>query len=118
MMKLIGLLILGFSMFYCATASAQRGDPVVRLKHGLPNTMKVTNVRVYSDSSTTAKISVWINVKKGKIVSIGRGGSDWIISLRTRGSVSTYVVSEKSFKIAGEESKSVKIRALHFVENG
>jgi len=117
-MKLTGLLILGFSMFYCAAAFAQRGDTMVRLKHGLPNTMKVTNVRVYSDSSTTAKISIWINVKKGKIVSISRGGSDWIISLRTRGSVSVYVVSEKSFKISGEESKSVKIRALHFVENG
>jgi hypothetical protein len=79
--------------------------------------LKVTNVRVYSDSPTSAKISVWINVKNGKIVSVSRGGGDWIITLRTRGKVSTYVVSEKSFKIAGEESKAVKIRALHFTES-
>lgn len=116
-MRLIGLLIFSLSMFYCTTVFAQSRDTMVRLKHGLPNIMKVTNVRVYSASSTSTKISVWINVKKGEIVSVSRGGSDWIISLRTRGSVSTYVVSEKSFKIAGEESKSVKIRALHFVEN-
>ncbi|KKM14147.1 hypothetical protein LCGC14_1709030, partial [marine sediment metagenome] len=69
------------------------------------------------DSPTSAKISVWINVKNGKIVSVSRGGGDWIITLRTRGKVSTYVVSEKSFKIAGEESKAVKIRALHFTES-
>jgi hypothetical protein len=75
-------------------------------------------VRVYSDSSTSAKISVWINVKKGKIVSVSRGGGDWIITLRRRGEVSTYVVSEKSFKVVGEESKSVRIRALHFSEGG
>ncbi|HDY66442.1 MAG: hypothetical protein V3T79_01895 [Candidatus Scalindua sediminis] len=116
-MKMIRLLIFGLLLFCCSTVFAQKGDVFVRLKHSLPNILKVTNVRVYSDSPTSAKISVWINVKNGKIVSVSRGGGDWIITLRTRGKVSTYVVSEKSFKIAGEESKAVKIRALHFTES-
>ncbi len=115
-MKIIRLLIFGLLIFYCSTTFAQTGDVFVRLKHGLPNVLKVTNVRVYSDSSTSAKISVWIDVKKGKVVSVSRGKGDWIITIRTRGQVSTYVVSEKSFKIVGEESKAVKIRALHFSE--
>ncbi|ODS30878.1 MAG: hypothetical protein SCARUB_04007 [Candidatus Scalindua rubra] len=115
-MKTIRLLIFGLLIFYCSTTFAQKGDVFVRLKHGLPNVLKVTNVRVYSDSSTSAKISVWIDVKKGKVVSVSRGKGDWIITIRSRGKVSTYVVSEKSFKIVGEESKSVKIRALHFSE--
>lgn len=117
-MKIIRLLLFGFFIFCSTTTFAQGDAPYVRLKHNLPNVMKVTNVRVYSDSSTSAKISIWISVKKGKIVSVGRSKGDWIITLRTRGSVSTYVVSEKSFKIAGEESKSVKIRAMHFIEGG
>jgi hypothetical protein len=116
-MKMIRLLIFGLLLFCCSTVFAQKGDVFVRLKHSLPNILKVTNVRVYSDSPTSAKISVWINVKNGKIVSVSRGGGDWIITLRTRGKVSTYVASEKSFKIAGEESKAVKIRALHFTES-
>ena len=78
----------------------------------------MTNVRVYSGSSTSSKISIWIAVKKGKVVSVSRGKGDWIITIRTRGQVSTYVVSEESFKIVGEESKSVQIRALHFTEGG
>ncbi len=109
-------MIVGVLIFYCTTIYAQKWDISIRLKHGLPNILKVTNVRVYSDSTTSAKISVWIDVKKGKIVSVSRGGGDWIITLRFRGKVSTYVVSEKSFKVAGEESKAVKIRALHFAE--
>ena len=54
----------------------------------------MTNVRVYSGSSTSSKISIWIAVKKGKVVSVSRGKGDWIITIRTRGQVSTYVVSE------------------------
>ncbi len=117
-MKIIKALILGLSIFYCSMAIAQNRDVSVKLKHGLPNILKVTNVRVYSDSSTTAKISIWIAVKKGEIVSVSRGKGDWIITLRTRGQVSTYVVAEKSFKVVGQESKTVKIRALHFAEGG
>jgi hypothetical protein len=115
-MKIIRLLIFSLLLFCCSSVFAQEDDVFVKLRHGLPNIMKVTNVRVYSDSPTSAKISVWINVKKGKIVSISRGGGDWIITLRTHGEVSTYVVSEKSFKVVGEESKVVTIRALHFTE--
>ncbi len=116
-MKIIRLLIFALLLFCCSTVFAQSGDVFVKLRHGLPSIMKVTNVRVYSDSPTSAKISVWVNVKKGKVISISRGGGDWIITLRTRGEVSTYVVSEKSFKVVGEESKTVKIRALHFTES-
>jgi hypothetical protein len=117
-MRIIRLLVFGLLLFYCSTVFAQGVDAFVKIRHGLPNILKVTNVRVYSDSSTSAKISVWINVKKGKIVSVSRGGGDWIITLRRRGEVSTYVVSEKSFKVVGEESKAVRIRALHFTEGG
>ena len=116
-MKIIKTLILGFSIFYCSTAFAQEGDNFVKLRHGLPNVLEVTNVRVYSDSPASAKISIWIAVK-GKVVSVSRGKEDWIITIRTRGQVSTYVVPEKSFKIVGEESKAVQIRALHFTEGG
>lgn len=115
-MKIIKTLILGFSIFYCSAAFAQEGDNFVKLRHGLPNVLKVTNVRVYSDSPASAKISIWIDIKNGKIVSVSRGQGDWIITLRTHGQVSTYVVSEKSFKVVGQESKSVSIRALHFSE--
>ena len=115
-MKIIKLLIVSILLFCCSTIFAQSGDYCVRLKHDFPNTLKVTNVRVYSDSPTSARISVWLSVKDGKIVSVSRGGSDWIITLRTKGKVSTYIVSEKSFKIAGEESKAIKLRALHFTE--
>ena len=111
-------LIVCFVMSYGSLLFAQQEDNSVRIKHGLPNVLKVTNVRVYSDSPTSAKISIWIDVKTGKIVSISRGGSDWIITVRSRGKVSAYVVSEKSFKIVGEESKSVNIRALHFADGG
>ncbi len=117
-MRIIRLLVFGLLLFYGSTVFAQGVDAFVKLRHGLPNVLKVTNVRVYSDSPTSAKISVWINVKKGKIVSVSRGGGDWVITLRTRGEVSTYVVSEKSFKVVGEESKAVRIRALHFSEGG
>lgn len=117
-MRIIRLLVFGLLLFYCSTVFAQGNDAFVKIRHGLPNILKVTNVRVYSDSSTSVKISVWINVKKGKIVSVSRGGGDWIITLRRRGEVSTYVVSEKSFKVVGEESKAVRIRALHFTEGG
>jgi len=115
-MKTIKVLVICFSIFYCSMAFAQRRDVSVKLKHGLPNILKVTNVRIYSDSPTSAKISIWVNVKKGKIVSVARGKGDWIITIRTRGQVSTYVVAEKSFKVVGQESKAVKIRALHFTE--
>ena len=117
-MKYIKALILVFSIFYCSITFAQNRDVSVKLRHGLPNVLKVTNVRVYSGSSTSSKISIWIAVKKGKVVSVSRGKGDWIITIRTRGQVSTYVVSEKSFKIVGEESKVVQIRALHFTEGG
>jgi hypothetical protein len=116
-MKIIKALIICFSILYCSMAFAQNRDVSVKLKHGLPNILKVTNVRVYSDSHTSSKISIWVNVKKGKIVSVARGTGDWIITVRTRGQVSTYVVSEKSFKVVGQESKAVKIRALHFTES-
>ena len=86
-------------------------------KHGLPNILKVTNVRIYSESPTSAKISIWVNVKKREIVSVTCGKGDWIVIARTRGQVSTYVVTEKSFKVVGEESKAAKIRALHFTES-
>lgn len=115
-MKIIKTLILCLSIFFCSIAIAQNRDVSVKLKHGLPNILKVTGVRVYSDSSTSAKISIWITVKDGKIVSVNRGKGDWIITLRTRGQVSTYVVEEKSFKVVGQESKTVQIRALHFTE--
>ncbi|MCP5007292.1 MAG: hypothetical protein GY941_25630 [Planctomycetes bacterium] len=115
--KKAGFLIFGIVMFCSSTLFAQQGNDLVRLKHGLPNVLKVTNVRVYSDSATSARISVWIDVKKGKIVSVSRGGGEWLITVRTRGKVSAYLVPEKSFKIVGEESKSVKIRALHFAES-
>ena len=117
-MKIIKALILGISILYCSSAFAQNRDVSVKLRHGLPNVLKVTNVRVYSANSTSSKISIWIAVKKGKVVSVSRGKGDWIITIRTRGQVSTYVVSEKSFKIVGEESKAVQIRALHFTEGG
>ena len=116
-MKCINALILGFSIFFCSITLAQDRDVSVKLRHGLPNVLKVTNVRVYSDSSSSARISIWIAVK-GKVVSVSRGKEDWIITIRTRGQVSTYVVPEKSFKIVGEESKVVQIRALHFTEGG
>jgi predicted small secreted protein len=116
-MKIIRLLVFSLLLFCCSTVLGQGVDVFVKLKHALPNILKVTNVRVYSDSPTSAKISVWIDVKDGKVVSISRGGGDWIITLRTRGKVSTYVVSEKSFKVVGEESKAVTIRALHFTES-
>jgi hypothetical protein len=110
--------IFGLAMVCCSALSAQEGGEFVRLKHGLPNILKVTNVRVYSDSPTSAKISIWLDVKKGKIVSISRGGGEWLITVRTRGRVSAYLVPEKSFKIVGEETKSVKNRAMHFAESG
>ena len=116
-MKIIKALVIGLSIFYCSMTFAQSRDVSVKLKHGLPNILKVSNVRVYSDSSTSAKISIWVNVKKGKIVSVARGKGDWIITIRTPGQVSTYVVAEKSFKVVGQESKAVKIRALHFTES-
>lgn len=116
-MKIIRLLAFSLLLFCTSTVFGQGVDTFVRLKHGLPNILKVTNVRVYSDSPTSAKISIWINVKNGKVVSISRGGGDWIITLRSRGKVSTYVVSEKSFRLVGEESKAVTIRALHFTES-
>ncbi len=115
-MKIIKALILGISISYCTTALAQTENTFVKLRHGLPNVLKVTNVRVYSDSPTSARISIWIDVRNGKIVSVSRGQGDWIITIRSRGQVSTYVVSEKSFKVVGEESKAVQIRALHFTE--
>ncbi len=115
-MNIIKALILCLSLFCCSMAIAQDRDTSVKLKHGFPNTLKVTSVRVYSDSSTSAKISIWISVKKGKIVSVSRGKGDWVITLRTRGQVSTYVVAEKSIKVVGQESKAVKIRAIHFIE--
>lgn len=114
--QIIKTLILGFSIFYCSTAFAQEGDNFVKLRHGLPNVLKVTNVRMYSDSPASAEISIWIDIKNGKIVSVSRGQGDWIITLRTHGQVSTYVVSEKSFKVVDQESKAVSIRALHFSE--
>ncbi len=114
----VGFLIFCLALLYSSSLFAQEGGGLVRLKHGLPNILKVTNVRVYSDSPTSAKISIWLHVKKGKIVSISRGGGEWLITLRTRGKVSAYLVSEKSFKIVGEETKSVKIRAMHFEEGG
>lgn len=116
-MKIIKALILGFSIFYCSITFAQSGDNFVKLKHGLPNILKVTNVRMYSDTPSCVKISVWINVKSGKVLSVSRADGDWIITIRSHGQVSTYVVAEKSFKVTGEESKSVKIRALHFTES-
>ena len=116
-MKIIKALVIGLSIFNCSATFAQSRDVSVKLKHGLPNILKVSNVRVYSDSSTSAKISIWVNVKKGKIVSVARGKGDWIITIRTPGQVSTYVVAEKSFKVVGQESKAVKIRALHFTES-
>ncbi len=115
-MNIIKALILCLSLFYCSMAIAQDRDTSVKLKHGFPNTLKVTSVRVYSESSTSAKISIWISVKKGKIVSASRDKGDWIIALRTRGQVSTYVIAEKSIKVVGQESKKVQIRALHFTE--
>ena len=115
---MINFLIICLVFSYGSLLFAQQEDDFVRIKHGLPNILKVTNVRVYSDSPTSAKISIWIDVKMGKIVSISRGGSDWIITVRSRGKVSAYVVSEKSFKIVGEESKSVNIRAMHFTDGG
>lgn len=115
-MKVIISLFFGALIFYCTVTYAQRGEDYVRIKHGLPNILKVTNVRVYSESPKSALISVWISVKKGKIVSIGRDSGDWIITLRIREKVSTYAVPEKSFKIAGQESKRVKIRAMHYIE--
>ncbi len=115
-MKILKLLILCLSLFSCSMVMAQDRDSSIKLKHGFPNILKVTSVRVYSDSSTSAKISIWMTVKKGEIVSVSRGKGDWIITLRTRGQVSTYVVAEKSFKVVGQESKAVKIRALHFIE--
>ncbi len=117
-MKIIKALIIGLSIFYCSMAFAQSRDVSVKLQHGLPNILKVTNVKVYSDSPTSARISIWVNFKKGKIVSVARGGGDWIITVKTRGQASTYVVAEKSFKVVGEESKAVQIRALHFTERG
>ncbi|MDR4505649.1 MAG: hypothetical protein MRK01_12820 [Candidatus Scalindua sp.] len=111
-----GFLIFSLAMACCSVLSAQEGGGPVRLKHGLPNVLKVTNVRVYSDSPTSAKISIWLEVKKGKIVSVSRGEGEWLITVRTRGKVSSYLVSEKSFKIVGEETKSVKVRAIHFAE--
>ncbi|GJQ60543.1 MAG: hypothetical protein SCALA701_33440 [Candidatus Scalindua sp.] len=116
--KKVILLIFGLAMLCCSALFAQEGSDFVRLKHGLPNILKVTNVRVYSDNPTSAKISIWLDVKKGKIVSISRGGGEWLITVRTRGKVSAYLVSEKSFKIVGEETKTVKIRAMHFAESG
>jgi len=115
-LKILKSLILCLSLFCCSIAIAQNRDDSVKLKHGLPNILKVTSVRVYSDSPTSAEISVWIAIKSGKIVSVSRDKGDWIITLRTRGQVSTYVVAEKSFKVIGQESKAVNIRALHFTE--
>ncbi len=69
-MKIIKALVIGLSIFYCSMTFAQSRDVSVKLKHGLPNILKVTNVRVYSDSPTSVKISIWVNVQKGKIVSI------------------------------------------------
>jgi len=70
MMKIMKALVIGFSIFYCSMAFAQNRDASVKLKHGLPNILKVTNVRVYSDSPISAKISIWVTVKKGKLVSV------------------------------------------------
>ena len=72
-MKYIKTLLLVFSIFYCSITFAQSRDVSVKLRHGLPNVLKVTNVRVYSGSSTSSKISIWIAVKKGKVVSVSRG---------------------------------------------
>ncbi|MBC8554250.1 MAG: hypothetical protein H8D23_31970 [Candidatus Brocadiales bacterium] len=116
-MKAIKALVIGLSIFYCSIAFTQSRDISVKLKHGLPKILKVSNVKVYSDSPTSSKISIWVNVKKGKIVSVARGKGDWIITVRTRGQVSTYVVAENTFKVVGQESKAVKIRALHFTES-
>ena len=116
-MKIVKALVIGLSIFYCSMTFAQSRDVSVKLKHGLPNILKVTTVRVYSDSPTSTKISIWVNVQKGKIVSVARGKGDWIITIRARGQVSTYVVAEKSFKVVGEESKAVEIKALHFTES-
>ena len=65
-MKYIKVLLLFFSIFYCSITFAQSRDVSVKLRHGLPNVLKVTNVRVYSGSSTSSKISIWIVVKKVK----------------------------------------------------
>ena len=116
-MKITKTLVIGLSIFNCSATFAQSRDVSVIPKHGLPNILKVTNVRVYSDSPTSAKISIWVNVKKGKIVGVARGKGDWIITIRTHGQVSTYVVTEKSFKIVGQESKAITIMALHFTES-
>jgi len=115
-LKILKSLILCLSLFCCSITIAQNRDDSVKLKHGLPNILKVTSVRVYSDSPTSAEISVWIAIKSGKIVNVSRDKGDWIITLRTRGQVSTYVVAEKSFKVIGQESKAENIRALHFTE--
>ncbi len=49
-MKIIKALVIGLSIFYCSMTFAQSRDISVKLKHGLPNILKVSNVRVYSDS--------------------------------------------------------------------
>lgn len=116
-MKIIQMLVIVFSIFFCSMAFTQIRDAPVKLKHGLPNILKVTEVKIYSDSPTSARISIWVNVKKSKIVSVARGKGDWIFTVRTRGQVSTYVVAEKFFKVVGLESKAVNIRALHFTES-
>ncbi len=45
-MKIIKALIIGFSIFYCSITFAQSRAVSVKLKHGLPNILKVSNVRV------------------------------------------------------------------------
>ena len=48
-MKIIKAFVIGLSIFYCSMTFAQSRDVSVKLKHGLPNILKVTTVRVYSE---------------------------------------------------------------------
>jgi|ETNmetMinimDraft_13_1059891.scaffolds.fasta_scaffold49715_2 hypothetical protein len=49
-MRIIKALISGISIFYFTTVSTEAINSFAKLKHGLPNILKLTNVGVYSDN--------------------------------------------------------------------
>ncbi|MDR4509136.1 MAG: hypothetical protein MRJ65_13040 [Candidatus Brocadiaceae bacterium] len=113
--------ILFFTVFLCNSSPSLLGQayyeeaPKIRVKTGLPNIFEVDNVRQISDSESESILSLSVSLKKGKILSVGRDGGFWVITVRTSSkSASTYVVSEKKFRIIGEESKKVIIHAIHW----
>ncbi|KAB2834436.1 MAG: hypothetical protein F9K48_06295 [Candidatus Brocadia sp.] len=89
--------------------------PEIRLRAGLPTVFSIESVRQITGSDEESVLNISISVKKGKIESVSRDGSTWVITIRTSSKeASTYLIKDSQFKIMGEEAKKVMVNAIHW----